>query len=192
MLTDNCKAVIDEVLSANGDLSKLSVETSAHLENCLECRRSLESIKALKASAASVIPAASLALKAKIASNLEGALQARKAAASTSAISKETIIKGSLAAAIGLAGLLTIGFLLSDNKSEITDKTSLNKGSEISQPAAGNSLKTESASSIEINNNKTDKEDILKRGYNSEDMRSHEQIQYPTQNIPSSRKDSDY
>ena len=183
MLTDKCKTVIDEALAVNGNYSKLSLEASAHLESCLECRRSLESIMALKASAASVLPTTSSLLKNRIASNLEGALLARKAAAA----SKSSILTGSIIAGIGFAGALALGIMFSDNKSETPLDNSLNNNRTLIQSVATESTTINSATSSNNSNINTDK--LLKSGCN-EDMRSHEPLNYPTQNVPSAQKDS--
>ena len=192
MLTDKCKAVIDEALATNGNYAILSVEASAHLESCLECRRSLESIKALKASAASVIPAVSPALKAKIASSLEGAMQARKAATAGSSLTKPALLTGSIVVGIGLAGALTLGIVLSDNKNEVSKNIPEYKEQTMIQSKTGESpIDDLATSSLDIKTNNEVTNNILKSDSSNEDMRSHETIKYPTQNIPSAKKDSD-
>lgn len=181
MLTEKCKVIIDEAITFGGDLSKMSPEAAAHIETCIECRRSLDSIKALKASSASVIPAASLALKAKISSKLAGAMQARQAASVASNAAKSSWKAGAIAAIIALAGTLTLGGLLSNNKSEITDNSSIKGNIQNSQPLASEPVDIDSASS----------DKLIKNGLSNENMRSKEPIKYPTQNVPSSKKDSD-
>ena len=123
MLTDKCNAIIDEAITAGGDLTKLSAEATAHIETCLECRKSLESIKALKASAVSVIPlvASDTALKAKIASNLESAMAARRAASGSAVATKTTLGIGSVLLGVGLCGVIACGIVLS-NKSDMAYK----------------------------------------------------------------------
>ena len=126
MLTDKCKKILDEAIAANGNYEKLSLEASAHLETCIECRRSLESIKALKASTQSVIPAASLALKSKIAANLKEAMQARQVAAASSGAAKSSLTAASIIVGVGLAGSLALGVLaLGNNSLSSTPKPNL-------------------------------------------------------------------
>ncbi len=124
MLTDKCNAIIDEAITAGGDLTKLSAEAVAHIETCLECRKSLESIKALKASAVSVIPlvAADTALKAKIASNLESVMAARRAASSGVGATKTLLGVGSVLLGVGLCGAIACGVVCLENKSGIASK----------------------------------------------------------------------
>ncbi|MBQ2594502.1 MAG: hypothetical protein II567_14635 [Candidatus Riflebacteria bacterium] len=192
MLTERCKVIIDEAITAGGDLSKLSPEALAHLETCIECRRSLDSLKALKASSASVIPLASLALKTKISSKLARAMEARRAAeASVPTATKTSLVAGSLIACVGMAGAVFLGAVLSDNKSEISENSSINADTQIRQVLASEPLDINSAtSSIKLKNGlSSDKP--LKIGVANEDLRNHEPIKYPTQNVPSSKKDSD-
>lgn len=193
MLAEKCKVIIDEAITAGGDLSKLSPEAVAHLETCIECRRSLESIKALKASSASVIPAAGLALKSKIAAKLKGAMQARQAATAIPSATKAPLKASVLIACLGLTGALTLGIFLSANKSEIAENSSIKANNQSIQSLASESVNIDSASSSEnlYNNDKTNSDKLLKNGKTMEDMRSHEQIKYPTQNVPSAKKDSD-
>ena len=124
MLTDKCNAIIDEAITAGGDLTKLSAEAVAHIETCLECRKSLESIKTLKASAGSVIPvvAADAALKTKIASSLEGAMAARRAASASAASTKTLLGVGSVLLGIGLCGAIACGIICLDNKNGMAYK----------------------------------------------------------------------
>ena len=192
MLTEKCKVIIDEAISASGDLSKLSPEAVAHIETCIECRRSLDSLKALKASSASVIPVASLALKAKISSKLAGAMQARQAASTISTTAKTSLKAGALVTILGLTGALTLGVLLSDNKSEVADNSSHNANIQSSQSLASESIDIGSAtSSVKLKNSDTASDKLLKNGLSNENLRSNESINYPTQNVPSSKKDSD-
>lgn len=130
MLTNQCNIFLDEALTAIDNNSKLSVEATAHLESCIECRRSLESIKALKASAATVLPIAALGLKSKIATQLEGTMKARSVASVGSKLVKTTLATGSVL--LGLAGIVTCGVigLSNPNKSEIPiDKSKQNYNS---------------------------------------------------------------
>ena len=192
MLTEKCKVIIDKAITFGGDLSKLSPEDAAHIETCIECRRSLDSIKALKASSASVIPAASLALKARIASKLEGAMQARQAASAVSASAKTALKAGALVAFLGLTGALTLSVLLSDNKSEIANNSQIKENSQNSQTLASEPINIDSAtSSVNIMNSDATSHKLLKNMGSNENMRSTEPIKYPTQNVPSSKRDSD-
>ena len=192
MLTERCKVIIDEAITAGGNLSKLSPEALAHLETCIECRRNLEAIKALKASTASVIPAASLALKSKIASNLELAMQARKTVSAVSSTSKSAIAAGSVIVCLGLAGTLSLSVLLSENKNPISDIPNSNNPTTINSTSNEPIKNNSASSSIEIDSDKISKENtLLKNNRENEDMRSHEPIKYPTQNLPSAKKDSD-
>jgi hypothetical protein len=133
MLTNQCNIFLDEALTAIDNNSKLSVEATAHLETCIECRRSLESIKALKASTATVLPIAAFSLKSKIASHLEGAIKARSVTSVGNKLVKTTLATGSVL--LGLAGIITCGVigLSSPNKSEIPmDNSKQNYNSSIS------------------------------------------------------------
>jgi hypothetical protein len=194
MLTDKCKMIIDEAIAANGNYEKLSLEASAHLETCIECRRSLESIKALKASTQSVIPAASLALKSKIAANLKEAMQARHAAAASSGAAKSSLTTASIIVGVGLAGSLALGVLaLGNNSLSSTPKPNL---TETRSTNNSNSLSTNASESVDLKsdlskeNASNTKKKILSNDISNEDMRSNEPINYPTQNIPSSKVDS--
>ena len=145
MLTDKCNAIIDEAITAGGDLTKLSAEAAAHIETCLECRKSLESINALKASAVSVIPlvAADAALKTKIASGLEGAMAARRAASSVAA-TKTLLGVSSVLLGVGLLGAIACGIMVFDNRSGMALKPiqdNSNKSS-IEQVVASSSVDT--------------------------------------------------
>ena len=193
MLTEKCKVIIDEAITAGGDLSKLSPEAAAHFETCIECRRSLESIKALKASSASVLPTASLALKSKIAAKLEGTMQARQAANTVTSATKTPLKTGVLIACLGLSGILTLGLFLSNSKGETDNNSSIKANNQTSQSLASDSANVDSAtSSLKIYNNGTTGSDkLLRKGNTNEDLRSHEPIKYPTQNVPSAKKDSD-
>lgn len=192
MLTEKCKVIIDEAITAGGDLSKLSPEAAAHIGTCIECRRSLDSIKALKASSASVIPAAGLALKAKISSKLAGALQARQAASALSTIAKTSLKAGTLVIFLGLTGALTMSVLLSNNMSEVAENSSLKGNIQNSQSLASESIDIDSAtSSVKLINDGTVSDKLLKNSGSNENMRSNEPIKYPTQTVPSSKKDSD-
>jgi len=193
MLTEKCKVIIDEAITSGGNLTKLSPEALAHLETCVECQRSLGSIKALKASSASVIPLASLALKAKISSKLAGAMQARRIAEATaSATAKTSLATGSIIIGIGMAGAVFLGAVLSDNKSEITENSLIKEKTRTSQSLASESNEIDPATSSEkLKNYGLSSEKLLKIGISNEDMRNHEPIKYPTQSVPSSKKDSD-
>jgi hypothetical protein len=192
MLTDKCKMIIDEAIAANGNYEKLSLEASAHLETCIECRRSLESIKALKASTQSVIPAASLALKSKIAANLKEAMQAKQAAIASSGAAKSSLTTASIIVGVGLAGSLALSALVLGNNSV----SSSQKLTETRSTNNSNSLSTNASESVDLKsdlskeNASNTKKKILSNDISNEDMRSNEPINYPTQNIPSSKVDS--
>ncbi len=192
MLTDKCKMIIDEAIAANGNYEKLSLEASAHLETCIECRRSLESIKALKASTQSVIPAASLALKSKIAANLKEAMQAKQAAIASSGAAKSSLTTASIIVGVGLAGSLALSALVLGNNSV----SSSQKLTETRSTNNSNSLSTNASESVDLKsdlskeNASNTKKNILSNDISNEDMRSNEPINYPTQNIPSSKVDS--
>ena len=194
MLTEQCKIIIDDAITAGGDLSKLSPEAVAHIESCIECRRSLESIKALKASTTSVIPiAASLALKNKIASSLEGAIQARRASIASTA-SKSVIGTGSVILGLSLCGAITCGVvLLSNNKSYSEMGTSNNRKGEsvvsVQKDSSSVSGKDDGLSSIENNNSVIASESSVIG--NNEDLRNDDPKQNLTQKVPSVLKDSD-
>ncbi|MBP5467678.1 MAG: hypothetical protein J6Z11_00370 [Candidatus Riflebacteria bacterium] len=194
MLTEQCKIIIDDAITAGGDLSKLSPEAVAHIESCIECRRSLESIKALKASTTSVIPiAASLALKNKIASSLEGAMQARRASIASTA-SKSVIGTGSVILGLSLCGAITCGVvLLSNNKSYSEMGTSNNRKGEsvvsVQKDSSSVSGKDDGLSSIENNNSVIASESSVIG--NNEDLRNDDPKQNLTQKVPSVLKDSD-
>lgn len=135
MLTDKCQAIIDEAITAGGDLTKLSADAIAHIETCLDCRKSLDSIKALKASAVSVIPfAASPALKSKIASKLESSMTARKAMASGGAAAKTILGISSVVIGLGLCGVITCGVIGLSNKNEMAYNPKTNNPSVIASP----------------------------------------------------------
>lgn len=194
MLTEQCKIIIDDAITAGGDLTKLSSEAVAHIETCIECRRSLESIKALKASTASVIPIASLALKNKIASNLEGAMQARRAASVASTATKSVIGTGSVILGLGLCGAITCGVvLLSNNKnySDMSNSKSQINGSVVSVQKESSSVsrKDDNLSSIENNNSVNASASSLIG--NNENLRNNEPKKNLTQKVPSVLKDSD-
>lgn len=194
MLTEQCKIIIDEAITAGGDLTKLSSEAVAHIETCIECRRSLESIKALKASTASVIPIASLALKNKIASSLEGAMQARRAASVASTATKAVIGTGSVILGLGLCGAITCGVvLLSNNKSYSEMDTSNNRKADsiVAQPKESLSIskKVDILSTSENVNSEISSESSIID--NNEDMRNYEPTKKLTQKVPSVLKDSD-
>ncbi len=193
MLTDKCKAVIDEAIAANGNYEKLSLEATAHLETCIECRRSLESIKALKASTQSVIPAASLALKSKIAANLKEAMQARQAAAISSGTAKTSLTAASIILGVGLAGALTLGVLvLGNNSASSTQKSTETKSINNSDSSLINASETVDLKSTTVSKEKASNlKNKLSNNVSNEDMRSNEPINYPTQTVPSSKKDSD-
>ena len=163
MLTDKCNAIIDEAITAGGDLTKLSAEAAAHIETCLECRKSLESINALKASAVSVIPlvAADAALKSKIASSLEGAMAARRAASGSAVATKTVLGVGSVLLGVGLCGAIACGVLCMENKSKMTLKPTQNNPTVSTvEQVATSSAKTDVASyteaSLATTTNKTE------------------------------------
>lgn len=195
MLTEQCKIIIDDAITAGGDLGKLSPEAVAHIESCIECRRSLESIKALKASTTSVIPvAASLALKNKIASSLEGAMQARRASIASTTV-KTVIGTGSVILGLGLCGAITCGVvLLSNNKSYSEMDTPNNRkgGSVVSVQKESSSIskKDDNLSSIENNNSVINASESSVIG-NNEDLRNNDPKKNLTQKVPSVLRDSD-
>lgn len=193
MLTDKCKKILDEAIAANGNYEKLSLEATAHLETCIECRRSLESIKVLKASTKSVIPAASLALKSKIAANLKEAMQARQAAAISSGAAKTSLTAASIILGVGLAGALTLGILvLGNNSASSTQKhTKINSNNNTNSSLINASETVDLKPDLSKENTSNIKKNILSNEISNEDMRSNEPINYPTQTIPSSKKDSD-
>ena len=197
MITAQCQAIIDEAITAGGDLSKLSAEAVAHLETCIECRRSLESIKALKASTTSVIPiaASSLALKGKIATKLEGAMQARRAAIASTA-AKSSIGAGSILLGLGLCGAITCGVVfLSNNKnySKVDSSGNYQRESTIAQKVSSTNIKNSDESGVNenINNIATYSELGVSETDCNEDMRNYEPIRTETQRVPSVNRDSD-
>jgi len=140
MLTDKCKAIIDEAMTAGGDLTKLSAEAVAHIESCLECRKSLKAVEAIKASAVSVIPVASAALRSKIASNLEASMEARRAMAGGKAAAKILFGTGSLVLGLIVGIAVTLGVLCLGNKNEASvDPSRRNDVVEVSQVATSSS-----------------------------------------------------
>ncbi len=141
MLTDKCKAIIDEAMTAGGDLTKLSAEAVAHIESCLECRKSLKAVEAIKASAVSVIPVASAAaLRSKIASNLEASMEARRAMAGGKAAAKILFGTGSVVLGLIVGVAVTLGVLCLGNKNEASvDASRRNDVVEVSQVATSSS-----------------------------------------------------
>ncbi len=150
MLTGKCQTVIDEAITANGNLAKLSAESLAHLESCLECRRSLESIKALEASVKSVIPitAAGLALKSKIASSLEGSMLARSGSTLAKSAAKSSFGSTPIILSIGLASAVTCGVLCLNNNNGMTSKPSNENSS-----TYVNSLPSIATNTVELGSN---------------------------------------
>lgn len=191
MLTDRCQIVIDEALTALDNSSKLSSEASSHLASCLECRRSLEAIKALKASTTSVIPAlTSLSLKNKIATNLESQLQTKSVLSNTLATSaKNSFGILPVVLGIGITGVVSCGLLaLSSNSG--AEKTPIVSFSD--EKASSNSVST---GSINLNIDMSllteeEKQQLLNKELKFdktlEDQKNHEEIERVTQKIPSS------
>ncbi len=186
MLSDKCQSVIDEALTAYNNSSELSAEVSSHLKNCIECRRSFEAIKALKASVLSVIPASnSTILKNKISSKIDDQMQARS-------IANNGLIKSAL---IGIpivfciAGGITYSVLvsgtpnLSTNKNQQTNvNVELNKGIATESVILNSPLVTEEEKTLTNTNNSAK----LTKEYLEKNLQNNENL---TQTIPSPIKE---
>ena len=195
MLTDKCQAIIDEAITAGGDLTKLSADAVAHIETCLDCRKSLDSIKALKASAVSVIPfAAAPALKSKIASKLESSMMARKAMSSGGATAKTILGISSVVIGLGLCGVITCGVIGLTNKNEMAYNPKTNNppvvASSPSSPSASESVDLNKNTEDANNNSNTsnDEENIV----NNDNLKSEpSDIEYSEIGIPSVSEDNE-
>ena len=184
MLSDRCQSVIDEALTALGNTSKLSKEAIAHIEICPDCRRSLEAIKALKASTPSVIPVVSnLTLKNKIASSLEKQMLARSAVSSGFSIAKPLTILTPIALVLGIGAISSFAFLSNSSK-EAEISTELNS-QKLNNQIATDSKKVNFPSSDRQNQDlyKEVNQELFKDGYQG-DLRNFEQEKHLTQTIP--------
>lgn len=187
-MTDECRIILDEALTASDNGATMSERVNAHLGTCSECRRSLEAAKALSASVGSVLPTEdTAALKLKIAKKLEASMQARKAAAlkaATTAAPAPLAIIG-----LGIAAAVTLGAYC------LTSSSNSNQASvKNNQNSSGSSVV--SASTDEVNKNllpNTNQNsevynEIFSDGYNG-DLRNFEKVKKPSESVPSVFKD---
>lgn len=185
-MTDECRIILDDALTAVGNGTAMSAKVAAHLETCSECRRSLEAVKALSASAGSVLLIENnTALKQKIAAKLEASMLARKAIAEKTAASSPAALA---LLGLGLAAFLAFGAysFCSSNQSQASIKTNPN-----SPVSTITSTSSETDQKNLPQNNDQYKEvyqEIFSDGYEG-DLRNFEKVKQPTETVPSATKD---
>lgn len=186
-MTDECRIILDEALTASENGVAMSEKVTAHLGTCSECRRSLEAANALSASVGSVLPTEdTTALKLKISKKLEASMQARKAAALKTATSAIPLAKIGLSLAAALAlGAYCLG---SSNNNQASIKS--NQVSSISETNSASSATKQNTlpDNIPTQDNEVYRE-IFSDGYKG-DLRNFEKIKQPSSNsVPSATKD---
>lgn len=174
MLTDKCRTIIDEALSASQNGTKLSEQASAHIAGCSECRRSIEAINSLQASVGSVlISESNSSLKQKISSKLEAAMQARKAATLSS-----TVVAGSTAiSSAAKVALASIGLAAAAIGSAV-----------ILNCSSPNKAPVKNAATTITQNSCVKAKDVLQKT-DGEDLKNPEPIKLDKQKVPSPNKD---
>lgn len=187
-MTDECRIILDEALTASDNGISMSEKVTAHLGICSECRRSLEAANALSASVGSVLPTENTAaLKLKISKKLEASMQARKAAALKAATAASPVpsamIGLSLAAALAL-GAYCLG---STNNNQASVKNN-QPSSAYNTNSTSSDIKPNNLPGNVPNQDNEVYQEIFSDGYNG-DLRNFEKIKQPSSSVPSATKD---